>query len=186
MGVCANHVCSVYFANYLGAFDRIAVWLVANAKWLFFILRRNFQRDYARCLLGRYIKRVGDANAVMFGLTSSCLSLSLYGLVTQGWMMYVLILCNVLAFATGPALQAMFSRAVDARSQGTAMGSLTALASIMSVCATLAGTSLLGQVSHQAKGSILLGAPFFMAAVVQAIALVLATRYLSKSKVVSP
>ncbi|MDY7539843.1 TCR/Tet family MFS transporter [Undibacterium sp. 5I1] len=136
--------------------------------------------------LGRYIKRVGDANAVMFGLTSSCLSLSLYGLVTQGWMMYVLILCNVLAFATGPALQAMFSRAVDARSQGTAMGSLTALASIMSVCATLAGTSLLGQVSHQAKGSILLGAPFFMAAVVQAIALVLATRYLSKSKVVSP
>jgi hypothetical protein len=52
---------------------------------------------------------------------------------TQGWMMYVLILCNMLAFGTGPALQAYFSRAVDARSQGAAMGSLSSLASLMSV-----------------------------------------------------
>lgn len=130
--------------------------------------------------LGRYIKRVGDANAILIGLASSATALTLYGLANQGWMMYGLILCNVLAFATGPALQAMFSRAVDARSQGVAMGSLTALASIMSVAATLAGTSLLGQVSHQPKGSLLLGAPFFMAATVQMIALILALRHLYK------
>lgn len=131
--------------------------------------------------LGRYIKRVGDANAVIFGLASSCLALSMYGLAQQGWMMYALILCNVLSFAAGPALQAMFSKAVDARSQGMAMGSLTALASIMSVFATLIGTSLLGQVSHQPKGSLLLGAPFFLAAIIQSLALSLAYRHLSKS-----
>lgn len=131
--------------------------------------------------LGRYIKRVGDANAVIFGLASSCLALSMYGLAQQGWMMYALILCNVLSFAAGPALQAMFSKAVDARSQGMAMGSLTALASIMSVFATLIGTSLLGQVSHQPKGSLLLGAPFFLAAIIQSLALSLAYRHLYKS-----
>jgi DHA1 family tetracycline resistance protein-like MFS transporter len=132
--------------------------------------------------LGRYIKRVGDANAVLFGLASSCVALALYGLAQYGWMMYALILCNVLSFATGPALQAMFSRSVDARSQGMAMGSLTALASIMSVLATLLGTSLLGQVSHLEKGSTLLGTPFFMAAAVQCLALTVAYRHLSRVK----
>lgn len=130
--------------------------------------------------LGRYIKRVGDANAVLFGLASSCVALTLYGLAQYGWMMYALILCNVLSFAAGPALQGMFSRAVDARSQGMAMGSLTALASIMSVFATLLGTALLGQVSHLAKGSALLGAPFFLAAAVQTLALTLAYRHLKR------
>ncbi len=130
--------------------------------------------------LGRYIKRVGDANAVLFGLASSCVALTLYGLAQSGWMMYALILCNVLSFAAGPALQAMFSRSVDARSQGMAMGSLTALASIMSVFATLLGTSLLAQVSHLEKGSLLLGAPFFMAATVQCLALMLAYRHLRR------
>lgn len=130
--------------------------------------------------LGRYIKRVGDDYAVLFGLASSCVALTLYGLAQHGWMMYALILCNVLSFAAGPALQGMFSRAVDARSQGLAMGSLTALASIMSVFATLLGTSLLGQVSHLAKGSVLLGAPFFLAATVQSLALTLAYRHLKR------
>ena len=129
-------------------------------------------------LLGRYIKKVGDANAVLFGLASSCVALSMYGLAQAGWMMYVLIICNILSFGTGPALQAMFSRAVDARSQGSAMGSLTALASIMSVAATLIGTSLLGQVSHQAKGSFWLGAPFFLAALMQFLAVNIAYRHL--------
>jgi len=132
--------------------------------------------------LGRYIKLVGDANAILFGLISSCTALTLYGLATQGWMMYVLILCNVLAFAAGPALQAFFSRAVDARSQGVAMGSLSALASIMSVAATLAGTGLLAQVSHAPRGSLLLGAPFFMAASVQLMALILAYLHMRKAK----
>ncbi|MDE2430630.1 MAG: TCR/Tet family MFS transporter [Burkholderiales bacterium] len=128
--------------------------------------------------LGRYVKRLGDANAVLIGLASSSVVLTLYGLANHGWMMYVLIVCNILAFAASPALQAIFSRAVDVRSQGLAMGSLTALASIMSVAATLAGTSLLAQVSHFPKGSIMLGAPFFMAASVQVIALTLAMRHL--------
>ncbi|HTD06679.1 TCR/Tet family MFS transporter [Undibacterium sp.] len=133
--------------------------------------------------LGRLIKRTGDAQAVLIGLASSTAALVLYGLATQGWMMYVLILCNVLGFASGPALQAIFSKAVDPQSQGAAMGSLTALASIMSVVATLAGTFLLGQVSHEVKGSVLLGAPFFMAAAMQALALTIAYRHLRAAPV---
>ena len=116
-------------------------------------------------LLGRYIKKIGDGNAVLFGLASSCVALSMYGLAQAGWMMYVLIICNILSFGTGPALQTIFSRAVDERSQGTAIGSLTALAMHHECAATLIGTSLLGQVSRQAKGGLWLGAPFFLEAI---------------------
>lgn len=132
--------------------------------------------------LGAYIERVGDARAVLIGLASSCLALTMYGLAGRGWMMVALILCNILSFGTGPALQGIFSRAVDARSQGLAMGSLTALASIMSVIATLLGTSLLGQVSHLARGNVWLGAPFFLAAFVQCVALTLACRHLAGAR----
>ena len=132
--------------------------------------------------LGRYIKWVGDANAILFGLASSCVVMSLYGLASQGWMMYVLILGNIFAFAAGPALQAYFSRAAGTSSQGMAMGSLSALASMMSVLATLSGTALLGQVSHVGAGSLLLGAPFFLAAVMQLLALSIAFRHLRAGK----
>lgn len=131
-------------------------------------------------LLGPYIKRVGDAGAVTIGLASSALTLLCYAVAPQGWMMYVLIICNLLAFGTGPALQAYFSRAVDARSQGAAMGSLSSLASLMSVAATLAGTSLLAQVSHFPAGSIWLGAPFFLASAMQVAALLLARHTLRR------
>jgi DHA1 family tetracycline resistance protein-like MFS transporter len=131
-------------------------------------------------LLGPYIKRVGDAGAVTIGLASSALTLLCYAVAPQGWMMYVLIICNLLAFGTGPALQAYFSRAVDARSQGVAMGSLSSLASLMSVAATLAGTSLLAQVSHFPAGSIWLGAPFFLASAMQIAALLLARHTLRR------
>lgn len=132
-------------------------------------------------LLGPYIKRVGDASAVIYGLLSSAIVMTLYGLVNQGWIIYLLIPCNMLAFGTGPALQAYFSRAVDARSQGVAMGSLTALASIMSVAATLAGTSLFARVSHADPGSLMIGAPFFMAALIQLLALLVSYRQLRQT-----
>jgi DHA1 family tetracycline resistance protein-like MFS transporter len=160
MGVRIVDVCPVYFANDLGFIDGITFRLDADAKWFFLFMVGISSVLMQGVFLTRYIQRVGDANAVLFGLTSSCIALSLYGVATQGWMMYVLILCNMLAFASGPALQAFFSRAVNARSQGLAMGSLSALASIMSVAATLTGTALLAQVSHFPRGSWMLGAPF--------------------------
>jgi DHA1 family tetracycline resistance protein-like MFS transporter len=54
----------------------------------------------------------------------------LYGLATQGWMMYVLILCNVLSFAIGPALQASSPSPPPRNEQGELMGSLQSISSV--------------------------------------------------------
>ncbi len=133
-------------------------------------------------LLGRVIKKLGEAKTALFGLSSSCLVLLMYGLAGHGWLMYVLIPCNILGYAATPAIQAIFSKSVDAKSQGAVMGSLASLGSVMSVGATLIGTSLFAQVGHLSKGSILLGAPFFLASFAQGMALLISLKHFSNIK----
>ncbi|MET3106839.1 DHA1 family tetracycline resistance protein-like MFS transporter [Oxalobacteraceae bacterium GrIS 2.11] len=133
-------------------------------------------------LLGGVIKRLGEARTAIIGLSSSCLVLLCYGLAQQGWMMYLLIPCNIMGYAATPAIQAIFSKSVDARSQGSVMGSLASLGSVMSVAATLIGTSLFAQVGHFPKGDLLLGAPFFLASVAQGMALLVTMKHFAHVK----
>lgn len=133
-------------------------------------------------LLGRLIRRLGEARTALIGFSSSSLVLLSYGLAQQGWMMYLLIPCNLLGYAATPAIQAIFSKSVDAKSQGAVMGSLASLGSVMSVCATLIGTALFAQVGHFPRGNPLLGAPFFLAATAQAVALLISLKHFYNMK----
>jgi len=125
-------------------------------------------------LLGWLHRRVGERRLVIAGMVSGFFAFTLYGLATQGWMMYAIIGANLLAFAVGPGLNAIVSKAADPRAQGLAMGSLSSLASLMAVIAPLLGAPLLAQVSHLPAGDWRIGAPFFLSAALQAAALVLA------------
>jgi DHA1 family tetracycline resistance protein-like MFS transporter len=123
-------------------------------------------------LLGFLLRRLGDVKTALFGLASSCVAYVLYGLATQGWMMYAIILANLWGFATTPALQGIVSKAVDPRHQGITLGSLNSISSIMGVIAPLAGAPILAAVSGLNPMDWRVGATFFVAAIAQAIALV--------------
>lgn len=125
-------------------------------------------------LLGWLHRRVGERRLVIAGMVSGLFAFTLYGLATHGWMMYAIIAANLLAFAVGPSLNAIVSKAADPRQQGLAMGSLSSLASLMAVIAPLLGAPLLAEVSHLPAGDWRIGAPFFLSAALQAAALVLA------------
>ena len=128
-------------------------------------------------LLGWLFKRFGEANTVIMGLLSGSIACLCYGLAQHDWMMYAIIFANLLSFAVAPALQGMVSKNVDAREQGLVMGSLNALSSIAIVVSPLIGTPLLAAVSHLAKNDLRVGAPFYLIALLQTIALVLALRF---------
>jgi DHA1 family tetracycline resistance protein-like MFS transporter len=136
-------------------------------------------------VLGILLRRFGDLRTALLGLTSSFLAYLLYGLAFQGWMMYVIILGNVLGSLAGPALQGIVSKAVDPREQGVTMGSLTSINSMMGVIAPLAGAPLLTFVAHYPPTDWRAGAPFYVAAGVQACALMLAHRYFGRDTRVS-
>jgi DHA1 family tetracycline resistance protein-like MFS transporter len=92
-------------------------------------------------------------------------------------MLYVLILCNMLSFAVGPALQAIVSKATDPREQGALMGSLQSLGSLAIVVVPVISTGILAEVSHFPANDWRIGTTFYLSAFMQALALFLAWRY---------
>ena len=93
-------------------------------------------------LLGRLLKAFGERKIVLAGLASGACAYVGYGLATQGWMMIAISVANVLAYAVSAAINALVSKAADAREQGLAMGSLSSLNSLVAVIAPVIGTPL--------------------------------------------
>ncbi|MES2899244.1 MAG: MFS transporter [Pseudomonadota bacterium] len=130
-------------------------------------------------LLGVLIKRMGEVRVSLIGLLSGCITFILYGLATQGWMMYVFILCNLLAYAAGPALQAIISKASPANEQGELMGSLQSISSLGIVFMPVLGTAILGMASHLPPNDWRLGSSFFLCAAMMGVAVLVARAYFS-------
>jgi len=128
-------------------------------------------------LVATLIRRFGEMRLSVMGLASGAITFVLYGLATEGWMMYVFICCNLLAFAAGPALQGIVSRSADAGEQGELMGSLQSISSLAVVVTPLVGTSILGAVSHLPANDWRIGSSFFLSAAMQALAVLVAVRW---------
>jgi MFS transporter, DHA1 family, tetracycline resistance protein len=134
-------------------------------------------------LLSRLLRWLGDVRLALLGLAIGTVAYLLYGLASQGWMMYAIIFGNFVSFAVGPALQGIVSNAVGPGEQGVTMGALTSINSIMFVVAPAIGTPLLAQVSHLPASDWRVGATFYLSAALQAIALVLARRHFTLQRV---
>jgi DHA1 family tetracycline resistance protein-like MFS transporter len=131
-------------------------------------------------LLGRLLKRFGEARLALLGMASATFIYVCYGLVTQGWMLYCLIFANFLSFAATPALQAIISKASDPRQQGLTQGSLNSIQSVTTVVAPLIGTPLLAMVARLPAHDWRIGITFFVSAALELLALVLAIVHFRK------
>jgi MFS transporter, DHA1 family, tetracycline resistance protein len=122
-------------------------------------------------LLRFLLRKLGDVKTALLGLASSSIAYVLYGLATQGWMIYAIILANLCGFVAAPALQGIVSKAVDPRHQGITLGSLNSINSIMGVIAPLVTAPILAAVSRLDPTDRRAGATFFVAAMAQLLAL---------------
>ena len=134
-------------------------------------------------LLGPLLRRFGQVRLALLGLGVGTVAYLLYGLATQGWMMYAIIFGNFISFAAGPALQGIVSNAVGAREQGVTMGALSSINSLMFVFAPAIGTALLAQVSHLPSSDWRVGVTFYLSAALQAIALLVARRHFAVQRI---
>jgi DHA1 family tetracycline resistance protein-like MFS transporter len=107
-------------------------------------------------------------------LFSSTLAYLGWGLATEGWMMFAIILMNLLSVAVNPAIQSLISSAVPADQQGQTLGAVAGLQSLTMVLAPVLGAGLLGLVSELPKGDWRIGMPFFFCSALQATSLALA------------
>jgi DHA1 family tetracycline resistance protein-like MFS transporter len=131
-------------------------------------------------LVKRIVPRIGEARAVMIGFTISILSMIGYGLATQGWMIYVILVFGAFAGLAGPALQSYITKHVPANEQGAVQGVYAGLASLAGIPGPLLGTFILGWAVEPERPPYLAGASFFTGAVLTGLALYLAMRTFRK------
>lgn len=86
--------------------------------------------------------------------------------------MYAIIVVNVLCATVTSAIQSIISSATDEKSQGTTLGAIGGVNSLMAVLGPPIGATLLALVSDLPEGDWRIGAPF--CAMLQGTALVLA------------
>lgn len=123
------------------------------------------------------IARIGERRAVVAGLGIACLSLLGYGLASQGWMMFVIIIFGALGGVAGPAIQGLVAGSVQPSEQGKVQGSLTSLMSLSNIASPLIFTSgLFAYFTSEAAPIELPGAPFFLGSLLMVGALVVCLR----------
>jgi DHA1 family tetracycline resistance protein-like MFS transporter len=137
-------------------------------------------------LLGRLLKRFTRESLALWGLASSTLAFVLWGLATEGWMMYAVIAANLLGAAVAASINALVSSAAEASEQGRTMGAVGGLNSLMAVIAPVFAAPLLASVSHLPPLDWRVGAPMFFCAALQGLALLLAWMHFRSARAVAP
>lgn len=133
-------------------------------------------------LLGRLLKRFSPQRLAVLGLISSALAFALWGLASEGWMMYVIIGVNIFGTTVAASVQSLISAAADSRSQGETLGAVSSLNSLMAVLAPMLAAPLLALVSHYPAGDWRIGAPFYFCAALQVASLGLAVLHFRRHR----
>ncbi|MFZ5438433.1 MAG: TCR/Tet family MFS transporter [Myxococcota bacterium] len=127
-------------------------------------------------LVRRIIPKLGEVRSLTLGILITTVSFVLYGLASQGWMLYGVIVIGAFGAIAGPATQALMSRAVPATEQGMLQGGVASTTSITTVLGPLIATNLFGYFVSERAPFHLPGAAFFFGAVLLVIALFNARR----------
>ncbi|MFK7821298.1 MAG: TCR/Tet family MFS transporter [Planctomycetaceae bacterium] len=123
------------------------------------------------------IKRLGERNAVLFGMGIAFLAFMGYAFASQGWMVYCVIIFGSIGGIAGPAVQSIVAKSVDPSEQGQMQGAITSLRSVTSIFAPLIFTSgLFSYFTSDKVATKLPGIPFFVRGLCQLVALFIAYR----------
>ncbi|MFO0083562.1 MAG: MFS transporter, partial [Phycisphaerales bacterium] len=116
-------------------------------------------------LVRKIVPALGETRSILLGGSIATLAYAGYGLATEGWMIYVIILFASLGGIAGPALQSLITRSVSPSEQGEVQGSLTSLASLMQISGPVMGSIIFAWSIAPDRGVDLPGASFIVCAI---------------------
>jgi DHA1 family tetracycline resistance protein-like MFS transporter len=122
------------------------------------------------------LPRLGERRVLVFALVNSAVGSVLYGLATQGWMMYAILIGTGLSFLAQPAAQGIISNAVRPDEQGTIQGALTSVLSLSAVIGPLIATAVFSYFTAPEQAFKLPGSAFFLGSALTLLGLILALR----------
>lgn len=130
----------------------------------------------------RLIPMWGERKSALIALVINVIGFVLYGLSTQGWMVYPVIIFGALGGIAAPAIQGITSNSVGDNEQGGLQGMLSSLVAIAGIIGPLIATGLFGFFISEKAPFHLPGAAFFCSALLVAIAIVLAVNAIRKQE----
>jgi DHA1 family tetracycline resistance protein-like MFS transporter len=120
-------------------------------------------------LVRPFVGRFGERRSILFGLLVATFAFLGYGLASDGWMMFAVIVVGALGGVSGPAIQGLIAGTVEPRDQGKIQGAITALMSLTSIFAPLIfAAGLFSYFTSPAAPFDLPGAPFLVGSVLWA------------------
>ena len=132
-------------------------------------------------LIGKVVKTFGEHKTIFIGYIFWIIGMILFGLASEGWMMYSFIVVYCLGGVAGPTLQGLISNEVPDNAQGELQGALTSLISVTSIIGPLLFTWIFGVFSGVDAPFHLPGASFFLGAIIAGISMFLVVRSLKKT-----
>ena len=127
------------------------------------------------------IPKLGQERSVYVGLILYAIGFLLFGIATQGWMMFAFLIPYCLGGIAGPSLQGIMSGQVRANQQGELQGALTSLVSMTSIVGPLLMTWLFYHFSKPGADIYFPGAAMVAGSVLTIIAAFLARLSLKKN-----
>lgn len=125
-------------------------------------------------LARKIIPRIGEKRALLLGIALGVCAFAAYGLATEGWMMYCIILIASLGGIGGMAAQSMISKGIRHDEQGEVQGALASLQSIAQILGPIIGGGVYGYFISEHAPVYLPGAPFFVGAAISFLGLLVA------------
>ena len=132
-------------------------------------------------LARKIIPKLGERRSIILGFINGTIFMTAYGLATQGWMIYALLVVGSFGSIANPAIQGLISRGVPPNEQGAVQGSLSSLASVAGFIGPLVFTGLFGFFISPRAPVQVPGVAFFTGAGLILLALVLALRSFRKN-----
>ena len=118
------------------------------------------------------LPRLGEVGTAFWGFIVSIAGLVIFGIATEGWVVYAVIPFTGLGALITPAMTALMSRRVPANAQGELQGALSGVLGITLIISPVLMTQIFGYSTSEAAPIYLPGAPFLAAAALMALALV--------------
>ncbi len=138
-------------------------------------------------LLKHMLRRWTPQRLAAVGLVASAFTHLGFGLASEGWMMYVVIVVGTLIGGGAQAsIQSLVSNAADPSAQGQTMGSVASLNSLMAALAPTIAAPLLAAVANRPQGDVWIGMPFFFCALLQAIGAAVAISHFRRQRALRP
>ncbi|WP_207422466.1 TCR/Tet family MFS transporter [Desertivirga brevis] len=134
-------------------------------------------------LIRLVIPKIGEQRSIWIGLLLYALGMILFGIASQGWMMFAFLIPYMLGGICGPALQGVMTSEVPPNGQGELQGGLTSLMALSSIFGPWLMTYVFYYFTNPKAPVHLPGAPYFIGGSLMLVSVFLAIGSFKKHKV---